>query len=289
MRVGATFPGHPRRAVASSRSGAGLLLVALASLLGAVPARGQATPPTIRVADSLTPLESSALAEADSLFDAMDPEGALQRLESRLAVAPGDAEARWRAARAALVLGVMAHGRRARVAWLTVAEAHGDSVLAGHPNDVDALTWAAAAKGRLAISTGGAFDRARMAQEVWDLTARILELDPDNAFGHDIRGKLNQEVQKLGRVARFLARTFVGNAPLKESTWDQAEYHLGAAIAADPDVVLFHLDLAETYLLQGKRELARAEFELALALPDRYPPDPKFKETIRAHLAELAR
>ena len=259
-----------------------LLCVAPALFLAPLGVAAQ-TPPT-----EASPAEA-ALPSADSLFWAMDPAGALSLLESHLASAPDDLEARWRAARAALVVAVMTPDRRARVAWLREAETHGERALETHPDHLEALTWTAAAKGRLAISTGSPAARAGHAKAVWDLTARLLAVEPEHALGNDIRGKLNQEVRKMRGVTRFLARTFAGNnEALRESSWERAEEHLQKAIANDPTVVLFYLDLGETYQLQGKDELARATYETGLALPDLYPPDPVFKASMRKRLEQLA-
>jgi Tfp pilus assembly protein PilF len=76
---------------------------------------------------------------------------------------------------------------------------------------------------------------------------------------------------------------------MRESSWEGAEEHLKRAIAADPTVVLFHLDLGETYQLQGKTDQARAAFQAGLKVPDLYPTDRKFKETIVRRLEALGR
>lgn len=233
-------------------------------------------------------LVRSTVETADSLFDALDAQSALDRLRIRLEGAPNDFEARWRAARAALALAVMTRRGPDRVTLLREGEAHGEHALSARPNHKEALIWSAALKGRLGIETGGPREKSRLGQEVWDFTHRVLMVDPDNAFAHDVLGKLNQEVRKLSGFKRLVARTFVGNDAIRLSTWQDAERHLQAAIESDGKVVLFFLDLGETYLHQDKFELARETFEAGLKLPDRFPPDARFKRSIRRRLAELA-
>ena len=261
----------------------GAVLVALWMGLGGLSARAQSTA-------SVAPLIPSTIVTADSLFFAMDPVAALGRLEVRLEVAPTDYEARWRAARAALALGVMTDARDMKSAYLRRSSFHAEAAVGLRPSDPDAISWLAAAKGRIAIDISGVRDQVRLGQQVWELTQQLLKLDPQHPLGNDVLGKLNQEVRKLSGFQRFVARTFMsGGAPMKGSSWEGAEEHLQRAIAADPTVVLFHLDLGETYQLQGKTDLARAAFEAGLKVPDLYPTDPKFKEAIVRRLEALGR
>jgi len=232
-------------------------------------------------------LARSAVEEADSLFDALDARAALDRLRIRLEVAPDDFEARWRAARAALAFAVMTSRGAERANLLREGEAHADHALAVRPDHIESLNWSAALKGRRALEGGGPREKSRLGQEAWELAHRVLTIDPNDAFAHDILGKLSQEVSKLGGFKRFLARTFLGSDLLRLGTWEGAERHLRAAIDSDPRVVLFFLDLGDTYLRQDKLELARGAFEAGLELPDRFPPDARFKRTIRRRLAAM--
>lgn len=253
-------------------------------------ARPTLPPPGV---DSPRPVEAlvpDAIQVADSLFfQALDARAALDRLHLRLDVAPRDFEARWRAARAALALGIATEARKERRSWYELGERHGQQALEERPDDIEALTWTAAVKGRLAIEFGGARSKSRRGQEIWNLTHAILDMQPDHAWAHDILGKLNQEVEKLGTVQRFMGRLVMSSDPLSKSSWEQSEEHLKAAIESDPDVVLFYLDLGDTYRLQDKDEDARRVYERGLNVPIRYPPDPIFKRRIGERLAELGR
>ena len=260
------------------------LCLALNATTGWAQAPAQATVGTV------APLVPETVVAADSLFFAMDPLSAFRRLEVRVEVAPDDYEARWRAARAALVLGVMADAGELKAGWLRVGAYHAEEALALRPNDVEAMAWLAAVNGRLAIDVVGVRDQVRLGLEVWELTERILAIEPNHPLGNDVLGKLNQEVRKLSGFERFIARTFMrGGDPMKLSSWDNAEEYLRRAIAADATVVLFYLDLGDTYRLQGKLDAAKSTYEAGLALPDLYPPDAKFKREIQRQLEQLSR
>jgi len=235
----------------------------------------------------LTPSSPDASLMADSLLLSMEPLAAFEIIEARLEFEPTDYEALWRAARLAVALGVIEREESDRVSWFRVAEYHGLAALEARPGDLEGLVWTAAAKGRLAIETGGARDKARLGSEVWDLTEQILEEFPDHAMGNDVRGKLNQEVMKLDGFSRFMGRMVLRSDPIRYSRWDAAETHLQRAIESDSGMVLFYMDLGETYLFQEKREQAREVFETGLRVPYRFPTDPVFKRTMQRHLRRL--
>ena len=76
------------------------------------------TPLTVQ---DVKPLVPTAVATADSLFFSMEPLASFRRLEARLDIAPSDYEAGWRAARAALILGVIEKDRELTDHWLRIA------------------------------------------------------------------------------------------------------------------------------------------------------------------------
>ena len=234
-----------------------------------------------------TALVQSAADRADSLFSALEPVASLDVAEARLEFEPDDFDARWRAARAALVLGTMAEGWTTRDTWFRIAVAHGEEARRLRPQNPEALSWLAAAQGRRAIESRSARENARLGGVVWGLTEELLALDPDHPLGNDVRGKLHQEVMKLAGWQRTLGRLFLRANILSKASWDASELHLKRAIEGDPTAVIAYLDLGETYLLQEKWELAREAFETGLALPDTYPPDQVFKGQMRRMLERV--
>lgn len=261
--------------------------VALVPLAGQT-AQAQAHPIGTATArpDTADPSRVAALL-ADSLLAEGESEASYSVLVARLGLAPDDAEARWRATRAALGLGIMDPSREARLRWLREADAHGRELLRLRPDDAEALAWAAAARGRVALAEPGARTVVALAEETWQLTGRLLADHPDHPLGNHVRGKLHQEVARLPRVKRILARMFLRGDLLGQAKWELAEEHLLRAIAGDPGMVIFYLDLGETYRYQGKREAALAVYRRGLAAPDRLPVDPGFKATIRRRIALL--
>lgn len=236
--------------------------------------------PEVRVMTA-TPLE-----QADSLFLAFDPVAALAVLESHLQEHPDDYAARWRAARAALVLGILEPDSEMAEALFVRAGDHGEAATTLRPDGVDGLYWTGAALGREALQHGPRTS-TRLVQQVWDVTHRLLDLAPEHAGGHNILGKLNQEVMSLSGFERFIGRLLFRIDPLKEATWERAVHHHEAAVASDPEVILFRLDLGLTYLALERPDEARAQFEAALEIGPTFPVDPYFKDEVRRRLADL--
>lgn len=232
----------------------------------------------------------SAVAVADSLLAAGDLEKSYAVLAVRLAASPDDYEARWRATRGALGLGIVGTTHEIRLEWLREADDQGRKLLKLRPDVPDAMAWAAAARGRRAMSESGVRTLARLARETWTLTGEILAAQPNNALANEVRGKLHQEVARMPAVARLVARVLMGNETVTEaSRWDLAEAHLRRAIASDPGLVVSYLDLGETYGYQQKWTEAEATYRQGLAATPRYPVDEQFKSLMRERLAAIQR
>lgn len=261
-----------------------LALISLAPV-GAQEAVPRALPLEVRM--PVLALETHVVAEADAAFDRDEPARALVLLERRLSSHPGDYPARWRAARASLVLGVLATDPETKVEFFERAVTHGDTAVALEPNGIDGLYWAAAATGRDALRHGPRTS-TRMIQRLWDLTHRVLELDPEHPGAHNILGKLNQEVMSLSTLERVIGRLLFRIDPLREASWDRALDHHFRAVRADPSVVLFRMDLGVTWAELGCPDHAREQLELALGLPESYPVDGYFKTGMREVLADMA-
>lgn len=229
--------------------------------------------PSILVADSL--VAAGALMEAYEL------------LQARLDVAPDDFAARLLAVKAGLALGILGSNAPLRLHWLRAAEREGRLLLELRPEDPEAMAWAAASLGRVALAEDGARTVVRLAEEVWALTSRLLDVDPDHPLGNHIRGKMNQEAMRLSAVKRFLARLLLGFDLPGQASWAQAEAHLTKAVALDPGMVLFYLDLGDTYRFQGKDTEAAATYQRGLAVPDSLPVDAHLKGVLRTRLELL--
>jgi tetratricopeptide (TPR) repeat protein len=215
-------------------------------------------------------------ARADSLVLADRTEDALAALEQHLERAPTDFEARWRAARAAVFLGFLASGTDEENRWFRRGADHADRALGDRPDHPEAVRWALAAKGNLAVQTG-LTESARLGHEVWTLAHRALALDAGSAHAHYALGKLEYELLKLSRVQRLLSRPF-RKQELRDASWPQALAFAERAVDLEPGNALYRLGLADTLWRVGRHTDAIAQLERAKELPLALPVERDFRD-----------
>jgi tetratricopeptide (TPR) repeat protein len=234
------------------------------------------------------PLAGSAspIGAADALYFSGRPREAFEVLADHLERDPRDYEALWRAARAAVVLGIAEEGIERQNDWLDPAIELGDRAVAERPDGIDGLYWRSAAQGRRALNAGPTY-AADLAQRVYDGAHAILALDPNHGGAHNLLGKLNYEIMSLSRVERFLGRVLVRKQALRDSSWEAAELHLHRAAEAWPELVLFQFDLAQLYRKRGRKEEARAALQRVTEMRPLHPPDVSFQRDARRYLEEL--
>lgn len=219
------------------------------------------------------------------LYTAGEPKLALERLEGQLAVDSADYGALWRAARSAVVLGIEEEDHRDQNAWLDPAILYADRAVALRPDGIDGVYWRGVASGRRAMNAGPGH-AVELAEVVYQDAHTLLAADSLHGGAHNMLGKLNYEIMGLSRVKRLIARTFMGNDALDDTSWENAEYHLHRAAEVWPDFVLFHFDLGQLYEKRDRRELAVREMLHTLALPAVHPTDLGLQAQARALLTD---
>jgi tetratricopeptide (TPR) repeat protein len=227
-----------------------------------------------------------SLPQADLLYFAGKPREAFAVLERHIELHAHDYEALWRAARAAVLLGLAEETIERQNAWLDPGIVLGDRAVAERPTGLDGLYWRGAAAGRRAINAGPSYS-ADLAQRVYDDAHAILELDPDHGGAHNLLGRLNYEIMSLSSVERFFGRVLVRSQALRDSSWETAESELRAAADAWPEMVPFRFDLAQLYRKRGREEEARRALHQVTEMVPLHPLDASLQEDARRQLAEL--
>lgn len=231
-------------------------------------------------------LFGGTVGEADLLYFAGRPQEAYEVLQRHLEADPHDYDALWRAARAAVMVGMEEEGVERQNHWFDPAIVLGDRAVAERAGGVDGLHWRAAAEGRRAKNAGAGY-ASELAQRVYDDAHSILALDAAHCAAHNMLGSLSFEVMSLSRFERFLGRRLYDSRVLRESSWEDAERYLSAAVELCPDVVAFQLDLAKLHRKRGRRDEARAAFRRVTELTPVHPPDPTLQDEARGALEEL--
>jgi len=227
------------------------------------------------------PESASVVVQADQLYSALQPAAALTLLESALADETSAFEELWRASRAAFAMGVLEEIEEVRDGLYDRAIGYSERAVALSPERTEGHFWVAASLGRRALGSG-ARQRADFAGRILVSAERVLKIDSLHAGAHHVLGRVNYEVMDLSRVARWVARNFMGNPALEDSSWEKARSYLERAVELDGDVVVHRLDLARLYARRGEDELARGQIVALLGLPVREPFDEQLFEEAEA-------
>ena len=240
----------------------------------------------------LAPLQTGAqqvvglggrVAEADLLYFAGHPLLAYEALGEHVESSPTDYEALWRMARAGVGAGFWSQNQ-----YLDPALAVARRAVEQRPDGIDGMYWRGVAAGRRALNAG-AGHAVELAQITYDDAHTILEADSLHAGAHNMLGKLNYEVMSLSRFERLIARIFMGNDAIKDTSWENAETHLMKAVEVQPDFVLFQFDLGQLYEKRGRDEEAIPPLTRARDLPVVHPIDQAVQDRATALLERILR
>jgi tetratricopeptide (TPR) repeat protein len=223
--------------------------------------------------------------ESDLLYLAGEPRQALEILQRYLASDSTDYDALWRAARSAVVIGIEETESRAQNVWLDPALDWSRRASELKPDGIDGTYWLGVSAGRRAMNASPGY-AVELAEVTYEAAHAILALDSLHGGAHNMLGKLNYEIMSLSRIKRAIARTFMGNDALSDTSWENAEYHLVRAAQVWPDFVLFQFDVGQLYRKRGRRDEAVAAFVRALDLPSVEPIDRELQTEARAILAD---
>lgn len=222
-------------------------------------------------------------ARTDSLYFAAQPSLALSILEDRLSAGLDHAQLRWRAARAAIAMGMLVPDGPERRTSYDRALQHARRGLELAPADLGARYWLAAAAGRRVHRSDPVYS-TRLAREVYEHATAILALDSTHAGAHHAMGMLHAGVLRVPRLIRFLAARVLRSDLLERANWIDAERHLKHAVALEPEMVVYVADLTDFYV-RLKRLPEAHDFAARLAvIPARHPMDDERRSTVLARL-----
>jgi hypothetical protein len=133
----------------------------------------------------------------------------------------------------------------------------------------------------------GTRDRIKYAGVVRDEAIAALKLNPNHDGALHVMGVWNAEVMRLNGISRMIAKNFLGGQVFNAASWDSAQTYLEKAVAAAPNRITHHLDLAAVYADRDQTIKAREQYEwIARATPAEYN-DAKYKEEAARREKEL--
>ena len=243
---------------------AGMLLVAVA-------ARGDA--------------QSAAdhIALADKEYVAMHASAALDHYEAAIKADPKSYEALWKASRSEIDLGEHERDDSKRDNYFKRGELYARQAVAANPSDAEGHFSLARALGRNAL-TQSPRGRVKYAADVRNEALECLKINPKHAGCLHVMGMWNAEVMRLNGFTRMIAKNFLGGKVFSSASWQEAKRYMEEAVAADPDRITHHVDLAGVYRDMGDKAKARAEWQTVMKMPNRDYNDRYYKAEADAGL-----
>lgn len=215
------------------------------------------------------------------------PDRALAIWQAALVVDPERYAVLWRAAREAVVLGMLQEEEGRQNEWFLRGEDFARAAIRVRPAEVEGRYWLLAALGRRALQSG-IVTTARLAREIHAGASILLAEVPGHAGTHHVMGVLNSEVMKLPAVTRFLGKRILGGgSDLYETSWEEAERHLVRAVELEPGMLLYRMDLALMYLRRNQTPEAKKALRELIESSPREAVDPPLQSRARALLLGL--
>lgn len=233
------------------------------------------------MAGAQTAAEHNAL--GDKEYVAMNAPAALQHYEEAIKLDTNNYEALWKASRSAVDLGSYERNEEKRGLYYKDAELYARRAVAANPGDAEGHFNLARSLGKNALSQGPKA-RIQYAKEVRNQALECLKIDPKQAGCLHVMGMWNAEVMRLNGFTRMMAKNFLGGQIFGSASWPEAKRYMEESVAAEPDRIIHHLDLAGVYRDMGDKAKARAEFEAVMKLPNRDYNDHQFKAEADAGL-----
>lgn len=229
---------------------------------------------------------SEQVIAGDRAYAALEIPAALEHYQKAIVADPRNYEALWKAARAAMDLGIPAPDAAKRTSFYSTAEQYGRKAVAVNPGDAEGhfvLAWALG-KTALAQSPRG---RVKYGTEVRAQALDCLRLKSSHAGCLHVMGMWNAEIMRLNSFVRLIARSILGGRVFGSANWKEAVRYMEGAVAAEPERIVHRLDMGEIYRDTGDKAKARAQFEAGIRLPATDYNDLRFKSEIQADLDRL--
>ena len=225
------------------------------------------------------------IALGDKEYAAMHASAALDHYEAALKDDPKNYDALWKASRSAVDLGEFERSDDKRDDYFKRGELYARRAVEANPGDAEAHFSLARALGRTAL-TQSPRGRVKYAADVRNQALECLKINPKHPGCLHVMGMWNAEVMRLNGFTRMIAKNFLGGQVFNSASWAEAKRYMEEAVAADPDRITHHIDLAGVYRDTGDKAKARAEWQAVMKLPNRDYNDRYYKGQADAGLRE---
>lgn len=224
-----------------------------------------------------------SIEQGDRLRELLRPRDALAAYERAIAADPENFEARWKAARESVHVGMLAPEEPVR--WYVLAEEHARRAVGARPRAAEGHSWLAVALGRRAMEEG-VRTRVRLSEAVREEAMIALELDSLDPVAHHVLGQWHAEVRRLSGIERFLATKILGGDALERASREEARTHLERAVQLAPEGLIHRLELARVYRDLEEDDLALRQLQEVIERPALVATDPLHKQEAQEMLQD---
>jgi tetratricopeptide (TPR) repeat protein len=237
----------------------------------------------IMIVTSFSLLFGQTLAEGDSLYEAK----ALKKAERvfKAILANGDNyEATWKLTRTIVDIGNVEEDDDEREKIYRSALSYADKAIALNPKAAEGYFVKAMAVGKVALEAGTQ-EKIELSAQVKLNAERAIERDPNHDGALHTLARWHREVANLNWFKRNIAEIVYGGMPSASN--EEAVKYFKRAISIRPEYIRHHFELAKTYEMMDKDDLARKEYEACLKLPELKADDAKAKIMAKEALENL--
>lgn len=239
----------------------------------------------------LTQTAEEFIKSGDEFYAQWEDQQALEAYLKALEIDDKNYEALWKAARgyvdvADLMTGTGKEVEKQKFDMYVKAERYAKQAISVNPNDTWGHFMLSAALGKKVLMLGKK-EQIDASKQVKSAVDKAIELDPENDLAYHALGRWHRRMAEIGGAKRALGSLVYGSIP--KGSFEESEKWLKKAVELKPEYINHHLELGRTYVALKKYDLATAEFNKCLELPEASAKDRQLKEEARAELAELSK
>lgn len=212
------------------------------------------------------------VSEGKKLINQFKQKEALDKFEAAIVKEPTNAEALQNASYMLSQLGEKQKDNEAKKPYFEKARDYAVKAIKLNDKDDENHFVYAVALGRLSLIAGSE-EKLKNAKLIKAEAERTIQLNPKNAGGYHILGRLNREIANMSAVKVMAAKAVFGGIP-EGCSFDNAEKYFSKAMELRPNYILYYYDAALNYDYMGKKSQAKTLLQKAVTLPLAVPEDP---------------
>ncbi len=233
---------------------------------------------------------SGLLREADALYESFKPEEALKELSKVLQMDPENHGALSKTSRAYIDIGDMIpestpDWQKKRLKKYSIAEQYARKAIKADPDSTWGHFYVAASLGKTALLSSVP-KQLELSREIRQQVETAIALDPQNGFAYHVYGIWHRKMAEIGQMKRMVVAVLYWDSVPKGKLQKSVEY-LREAISLNPTVIVSHWELAKTYVVMQKWQLARQSLDAVLELPIELSDDHLHKKNAEKLLQEI--